>query len=221
MKKKAICLVILTVTLMVFAASNVVNLTDLASAKQFILSFGPMAPIVYIIMFTLVPLTLFPDAILAIASGAVFGVFWGSIYTLIGAIFGSTLSFYIARLIGRDFVLKLVRHRADWFEDGVEKQGFLIILLLRLVPLIPFDIISYGAGLSKIRYADFLFATFIGIIPGVVIYANLGDQVLNVNSPGFYLSIGLLISLFILSYYLKKILAKSKFKRQFIKLDEE
>lgn len=221
MKKKALYLIVLTMVLMLFTASNCVNFTDLASVKAFVLSFGPLAPIAYILMFTLVPLTLFPDAILAIASGTVFGVFWGSVYTIIGAICGSTLSFCIARLIGREFVMKLARHKADWFEEGVEKQGFLIILLLRLVPLIPFDLISYGAGLSKIKYADFLFATFIGIIPGVVIYVNLGDQVFNVNSPGFYLSIGLLIGLFVLSYYLKKRLGKSKFKRQFIKLDED
>ena len=221
MRKRVFLVIVLAMALMGFTASHYVDFADLASVKQFILSFGPLAPIIYIVMFPLVPLALFPDAILAIASGSVFGVVWGSIYTMIGAICGSTLSFYIARLIGRDFVMKLVRHKADWFEDGVEKQGFIIILLLRLVPLIPFDVISYGAGLSKIKYSDFIAATFIGIIPGVVIYANLGDQILNVHSPEFYLSIGLLIGLFVLSYYLKKILAKSKFKSQFIKLDEE
>ena len=178
--------------------------TTLEGIKTYILSYGALAPAIYIIMFTLIPLTLFPDSILAIAGGTVFGLFWGTVYTIIGAALGGTLSFYISRSFGRDAVERLIKHKAQWFEDGVEKQGFLLILVLRFIPLIPFDIISYGAGLSKIRYRDFIMATVLGIIPGVLVYTNLGDKVIDIYSWKFICSIFALFALCVVSYYAKK-----------------
>lgn len=211
---------LIIITVILFTTANRLNLTDLASVKSFILSFGSLAPIVYILMFTFVPLTLFPDAILAIASGTIFGLFWGTVYTMIGAACGATLSFFIARFLGRDVVMKLLKHNAQWFDEGVERQGFLIILVMRLVPLIPFDVISYGAGLSKIKFWDFLVGTLIGIIPGVVIYVNLGDKALDVHSPAFYGSLALLIGLFVMSYYFKKKFSFKKIQSQLLQSEE-
>ncbi|MEY7999931.1 TVP38/TMEM64 family protein [Clostridium sp. Mt-5] len=162
-----------------------------------------LGPIIYIIMFALVPLTLFPNAILALASGMAFGVLYGMIYTIIGAVLGAALSFYIARFLGKDIVDKLVRGRGKWFEDGVEKKGFLIVFTLRLIPLVPFDIISYGAGLSKIKFKDFLLATTIGIIPGVFIFINLGDKSQNAGSLDFIFALVLLGALVLASYFIK------------------
>ncbi len=174
------------------------------SIKEYINSFGIFAPIVYIIMFTLVPLTLFPDSILALAGGMIFGVYWGSIYILIGAACGGSIAFYISRYLGRGMVEKLIKHKLALFENGVEKRGFLLIIILRLIPLIPFDIISYGAGLSKIKYKDFILGTMIGIIPGVFVYANLGDKALDLNSIHFVKAVGALLLLFLISFIAKK-----------------
>lgn len=220
MKKSVLVLLILCLMGGLIALCHQLHLTDLESVRTFILSFGILAPVIYIIMFTLVPLTLFPDAILAISAGTIFGVFWGSVYTMIGALCGAALSFSIARYLGRDWVMKLIHHKAQWFEEGVEKQGFLIILVLRLVPLIPFDIISYGAGLSKIKFKDFIVASLIGIIPGVVIYVNLGDKALDVHSPSFIISIALLIGLFSISYLFKKKYTFEEIQNK-LKKDEE
>ncbi len=174
------------------------------SMKNYISSFGMLAPIIYIIMFTIIPLTLFPDAVLAIAGGMIFGVGIGTLYTIIGAVCGGTLSFFISRIFGRGLVEKLIKGKAEWFEDGIEKKGFLFILILRLVPLVPFDVISYGAGLSKIKYKDFAFATFIGIVPGVWVYTNLGDKSGNVFSLEFFGAVIVLVLLTIFSYFMKK-----------------
>lgn len=189
---------------------------DIYSTKTYINSFGMLAPVVYIIMFTLVPLTLFPDSILAISGGMVFGVFYGTIYTIIGAVCGATLSFYIARFLGKEIVDKLIDGRARWFEDGTEKRGFLIILILRLIPLVPFDIISYGAGLSKIKFKDFFAASIIGIIPGVIVFTNLGDKSLEYTSPGFIVAVGMLILLLISSYIAKKRISFNKLQHNII-----
>ncbi len=211
-------LLVLIIAICVFACfkCGVFKNCDAGSIKAYINSFGMLSPVVYIIMFTLVPLTLFPDAVLAVSGGMAFGVFYGTVYTIIGAIFGAALSFYIARFLGRGVVDKLVAGKGKWFEDGVEKRGFFIIFTLRLIPLVPFDIISYGAGLSKIRFKDFLFATMIGIIPGVFVFTNLGDKSLELNSPHFIMAIGLLVLLLIVSYIMKKKISLKKLQKNII-----
>ncbi|GAA0104830.1 TVP38/TMEM64 family protein [Paraclostridium sordellii] len=171
--------------------------------RDYVSSFGRVAPLVYIIMFALVPLTLFPDSILAIGGGMVFGLFKGYIYTLIGALIGATISFYISRKLGRAFVKKLTKEKLDNIEELINSKGFFIVLILRLVPLFPFDIISYGSGLTSIKYKDFLLATIIGTIPGILVFTNIGAQSVNIGSNSFYISIMGLILLVLLSLILK------------------
>lgn len=172
--------------------------------KNYIASFGIWAPLVFIILFTLVPLTLFPDALLAIAGGMVFGLFYGFIYTMIGAACGATLAFMIARLAGNSLLKKLKNHNIDHLQNLLNRNGFWIVLYLRLIPLIPFDIISYGAGLARIKYRDFILATLLGIIPGVLVYVNLGDKSLSIGSTDFYIALALLIGLTSLAWLFKQ-----------------
>lgn len=171
--------------------------------QKYVTSFGKLAPLVYIIMFALVPLTLFPDSILAIGGGVIFGLYKGYIYTLIGALIGSSLSFYISRKLGRNFVKKITKEKLDYIEQMINSKGFFVILLLRLIPLFPFDVISYGAGLTNIKYRDFIFATIVGTIPGILVFTNIGAQSVDIGSNSFYLSIMALILLILSSIVLK------------------
>ena len=171
--------------------------------KNYVQGFGKIGPLVYIIMFSLVPLTLFPDSVLAIAGGLIFGLFKGYIYTTIGALIGGTISFYISRYWGREVVKKLTKEKLDKVEEMINNRGFIIIFILRLIPLLPYDVISYGAGLTAIKYKDFLLATLFGTIPGILVFTNLGAQTVNIGSSSFYISVALLILLFIISIFLK------------------
>ena len=173
--------------------------------KEYTQSFGSFAPIIYILIFTLVPLTLIPTSLIAISGGALFGLYYGSLYTLIGAAFGATLSFGLSRYFGKTLAEKLISNKAQCFSEHAEKNGFLFVFLLRLIPFVPFDVISYGAGLSRIRYIDFLCATCIGILPGVVAYSNIGDKSSDIHSIEFYTSITILIALIAVSRTLKKL----------------
>ena len=69
--------------------------------KSYVLSYGKLAPLVYTIMFTLSALTLFPDSVLAISGGMIFGFFYGTLYTIIGAVFAATLAFFVSRFLGQ------------------------------------------------------------------------------------------------------------------------
>ncbi|MBB6215516.1 putative membrane protein YdjX (TVP38/TMEM64 family) [Anaerosolibacter carboniphilus] len=203
MLKYGAFLFIVTVVIFLLNRFNLFKDFTPQQIKEYVHSFGALAPIIYIIMFTIVPLTLFPDSVLAIAGGMCFGLFWGSIYTMIGALCGGTLSFYISRLIGKNFIKNILKKDLGELSSSIEEKGFFIILLLRLIPLFPYDIISYSAGLSNIRYRDFLLATIFGTIPGIIVFTNVGDKATDVGSTGFYISISLLVILLLASVGLK------------------
>lgn len=210
MNKAKYILSILIVLVLSFIVYKILSMDiDSNDIQAYINSFDKLGPIVYIIMFALVPLTLFPDSVLAIGGGLVFGLVKGYIYTVIGALLGATLSFYISRKLGRDFVKKITKERLDNIEKMVDSNGFFIVFILRLIPLFPFDIISYGSGLTSVKYKEFISATFLGTIPGILVFTNIGAQSVNMRSDSFYLSIGLLVLLIIISLFLKNKFIKS------------
>lgn len=180
--------------------------------KTYVDSLGKLGPIAYIIMFALVPLTLFPDSILAISGGLAFGLFRGYIYTTIGALIGGSISFYISRNLGRNVVKKLTKEKLDNIESMINDKGFYIVFLLRLIPLFPFDLISYGSGLTSIKFKDFILATFLGTIPGIIVFTNIGAKSVNIGSSSFYASIGALIFLITISIILKNKFINKNFK---------
>lgn len=168
--------------------------------RDYIASFGVFGPIVYMTMFSVIP----SGSVIAVAGGMAFGMYLGTLYTIIGAVIGATVAFYISRLLGRGSVEKLVRGKMQKFDEGIEKGGFLLILIMRLIPIIPFNVVSYGAGLTRIKYTDYILSTMIGIIPGVLVFTNLGDKALYVRSPEFLLAVGILALMVIASVFLKR-----------------
>lgn len=171
--------------------------------KDFIQGKGIMAPIIYLALLSSLPLLLFPDSVLVIAGGMIFGLFWGTVLTTVGSLIGAAISFYISRKLGQQVVKKLIKKDLVLFDK--KNSGFFLILMLRLIPLFPFKIVSYSAGLSDVKFKDFALATTIGSLPGIIVYTNLGDKTTVFGSKDFYLSIGLLIGLFVISFIMKKI----------------
>lgn len=188
--------------------------------KQFLDSLGLLAPIVYIVLFTFVPLTFFPDSVLAIAGGMAFGLFKGTLLTITGALCGGSLAFFLTRYLGQDIIKKIIKKDISILRKHTQEKGFLVVLVLRLIPLVPFDVISYSAGLSEIKYKDFLLATFLGIIPGVAVFSNIGDKSLKAGSFEFYVSIALLVVLLVVSVLLKNKIS-TKFTNGLDKTREE
>jgi uncharacterized membrane protein YdjX (TVP38/TMEM64 family) len=152
-----------------------------STIQTWILSFGWAAPILYILIYTVRPLILFPAAILSLTGGLAFGPLWGTLYTVAGAALGAVLSFMAARVLGKRLVRK--KWTGQWLkvEKQLEERGFLYIFMLRLIPLFPFDLISYASGVSKIKITAFLFGTLLGIVPGTFAYNFLGSSFVHGN----------------------------------------
>jgi len=163
--------------------------------KQYISHFGVWAPLVFLILYSIKSFIIFiPAGIFMLAAGLSFGTFLGALILIVGTLLSSTAGFVFARYFGKDYVQKKLQNTKFSNLGGkIAQKGFLIILLLRLVPILPYDAINYICGLSKIRYRDFILATLIGTIPACFLYAYLGDNILKPFSKGFYLSVVLVI----------------------------
>ncbi|GAB7388742.1 hypothetical protein BSNK01_25800 [Bacillaceae bacterium] len=166
-----------------------------AVIRDFILSFGWWAPLLYIFLYTIRPLFFFPAILLSLSGGLAFGPWWGTLYDLIGASLGSYLAFGISRKLGRDAMERWLGKRLRMIDERVQENGFRTILFLRLIPLMPFDVVNYGAGLSKIRFRDYALATVLGILPGAFAYNFLGHSLHDMFSPQFFAALGLAVVL--------------------------
>lgn len=144
--------------------------------KGWILSLGVLAPVVYVLLYSFRPFILFPASILSLAGGLAFGPLYGTLLTISGATFGAILAFIFSRKIGARKWQTRSGKKVETIQKNLEKNGFLVVLLLRLIPLFHFDLISYVAGVSKIRLLHFSLGTLIGIIPGTFAYNFLGSS---------------------------------------------
>ncbi len=213
-KLKKILVTIGILAFVVITNKYIGNNVDIYTIKEYVKTFGVLAPFIYIVMFSLVPLTFFPDSVLAISAGLIFGFSKGYIYTTIGALIGASIAFFIARYLGKEIIKRKSSDKLEKIEKLIEKNGFYIIFLLRLIPLFPFDVISYGAGITNVKYKDFILATLFGTIPGIAVFTNIGATSLNIKSTSFYISIALLVLLFTVSIFLKNKFLKDKLEEK-------
>lgn len=144
--------------------------------REWVLSFGWIAPVLYIGLYIARPFVLFPASVLSMAGGLAFGTWMGMLYTLVGAVTGAVLSFLLARKIGKGFFKGKDDPRLEKIERSMERKGFMMVLLLRIAPFVPFDLVSYSAGAARVRLRAFLPATVIGTLPGTFAYNFLGSS---------------------------------------------
>ncbi len=129
--------------------------------------------LLYIVLYTVRPLILFPATLLTISSGLIFGPWLGILFTIIGENASANLAFMIARWLGRDWI-KTHEHGVfiKW-EKRIEEKGLITVLIMRLIYL-PFDAVNYGCGLTSMKQFDFFIGTLIGILPGLISFVLFG-----------------------------------------------
>ena len=185
------------------------SLLSISTLQDSILAYGMLAPVIFILLYTIATIIFLPGTPLTIAGGAIFGTFFGTLYTIIGATIGAAIAFFIARYLGASFVNDLVNKKfkkLDSYDKKLEKNGFLVVLFLRLVPIFPFNCLNFALGLTKVKSKDYIIATFLGIIPGSFVLAFFGGSLASLNP----LNIALAIALFILLAFSPKIYKKFK-----------
>ena len=164
--------------------------------RSWLLSYGTWAPAIYIAIYTIRPLLLLPATPLCIAGGLAFGPLWGTIYTLIGFIGDAALAFAIGRRFGPRSGRDSDGLLGPWLTK-LRRRPFRTIATLRLIPVVPFDAVSYAAGYNRVSFWPYLTATVIGTLPVTIAYSALGGSM--ADGVGRTLWIGLaLLALFVL-----------------------
>jgi uncharacterized membrane protein YdjX (TVP38/TMEM64 family) len=163
--------------------------SDPATVKAEVIKWGAWGPVVYMLLYAVGPSFLVPGAVMTIAGGLAFGATWGSVYSLIGGDIGAIVAFAAGRFLGKSFVERIVGERFHAMLQRIAKHGFQIILYLRMVPVIPYNALNLLAGASPITFYDYFWATMIGMIPGTILYAFLGDALWHPLSPKFFLAL--------------------------------
>jgi uncharacterized membrane protein YdjX (TVP38/TMEM64 family) len=170
---------------------------DPRMVKREVLLWGVWGPTVYVLLFAVGPSFLVPGAVMTIAGGLAFGALWGSIWSMIGAYLGALVAFGAGRFLGRSFVERIISEKLHALSEKLTRNGFYVILYLRLVPIIPYNALNLLAGASPIGFRDYFWASIIGMIPGTILFAFLGDALWHPRSPRFLIAVGLILTCFV------------------------
>jgi uncharacterized membrane protein YdjX (TVP38/TMEM64 family) len=186
------------------------SFASLQIAVSIMQALGPIG--FFIVMIVQAVIVFIPSEAVLILGGTTYGLLWGSIIGGFGALGGAVVAFYLSKKLGRPIAEKLIGKTWLTFADKwFDKYGGWAVLIGRVLPFIPFDAISYGAGLTKIDFKTYFIATFIGSFPRAIFYSFLG-VVIPTEREGmeslFTLAIGaigaILIAVVVLQHYMKK-----------------
>lgn len=179
-----------------------VNLKSItpAALRDFIQSFGKLAVLAYIVVYALNTISIMPPiAALSLTAGLAFGAVRGAFYLMLGAMIGTTATFMISRYFGRALMEKMLKGKFKDLDVKLANNGFMTILFFRVIPLVPYEVLNYVGGLSRIKFKDYFFATFLGLIPGVIVSAffsgSLGEikSIHDIFALKFMVAIGLMV----------------------------
>ena len=145
-----------------------------ADIEHAIRTLGLWGPVAYVALFAFATVLFLPGALFAVAGGVLFGPVWGTIVNLTGASLGATLAFLIARYVAADWVRQKAGTRLERLIKGVEAEGWRCVTLMRLMPFIPFNLLNYALGLTRIPVASYVLASVISMTPGAAAYTWLG-----------------------------------------------
>jgi uncharacterized membrane protein YdjX (TVP38/TMEM64 family) len=210
--------ILLVLIIIVFLVAYYFGFSEhLQDLQPWIQSWGIWAPAVYLLIYLGIVLASIPATPFGIIAGVMFGSVTGIILIVVGASVGSALTFLIARYFARNAVAEWIgdNPRFQRLDQLIEMHGTIIVIITRLVPLFPFNILNYGFGLTKISFKTYVIWSTIGMIPGTVVFVGGSDliyQSLTTGKIPVELSI-LIVSMIILmigiGWYVKSVYTKT------------
>lgn len=146
---------------------------------------GAWGPVVFIAGYAVAAVAFVPGSILTLAAGALFGLLWGTAYALAGATLGAALAFLVSRYLARSAVERRLGRDARFaaIDRAIGGQGFRIVFLLRLSPVLPFNLLNYSLGLTRVRFVEYVAAS-VGMLPGTLLYVYYGKLIGDVAALG-------------------------------------
>ncbi|MBI5439672.1 MAG: TVP38/TMEM64 family protein [Deltaproteobacteria bacterium] len=207
--KLAVLVGLLVAVILVTRVSGVGAYMDQGRLQAWIAGFGMWGPVVYMAIYILAPVLFLPGLPITIAGGLLFGPVYGVLYTITSSTAGACLAFLVARYLGRDWIGTKIRNSGlATLDERVEKQGWKIVAITRLIPIFPFNLLNYAFGLTKIRFVHYALTSFICMLPGCIAYIVFSSSILDLlrgNVSGrLLLGIALLVGVSLIPVLYKK-----------------
>jgi uncharacterized membrane protein YdjX (TVP38/TMEM64 family) len=171
-------LLYLGVAVALVVAARYLHVQDLLrQALAWVGQLGPWGPIIFIGINVVATVLFIPGSVLTLGAGAVFGVVWGSAYVSVASTVGATCAFLVGRYLARDAIARKIAGNARFaaIDSAVASEGWKIVGLTRLSPVFPFTLLNYAFGLTRVSLRDYVLASWIGMMPGTVMYVYLGS----------------------------------------------
>ncbi len=176
MLKQKIFLLTVACTAATVLAIYFISGVNSAQIKQLLQPLGIWTPIVYIVIYVLATVLMLPSTALNLAGGALFGLWWGTLWTSIAAVMAAIATFLFTRTIGRDLVEQKLAGRWRKMNAEIQSGGLFYIFAIRLLPIIPYGLVNLAAGLTSIRFRDYFWGTTLGTVPGLFPFVMLGSS---------------------------------------------
>lgn len=149
----------------------------LKQALDWVGQLGQWGPVIFIGLYILAAVFFIPGSALTLGGGALFGVVWGSVFVSIGSTLGATCAFLVGRYLARAAIARKIEgnERFAAIDKAVAGEGWKIVGLTRLSPVFPYTLLNYAFGLTRVSLRDYVLASWIGMLPGTVMYVYLGS----------------------------------------------
>lgn len=161
----------------VVAARGLETRALLESALAWITDLGPWGLAIFVLLYVAATVLLLPAVALTLGAGALFGVVWAFVIVTLSATLGAVAAFLVGRYLARDWVARRVAASARLVavDEAVAREGWKIVALTRLSPAFPFVLLNYAFSLTRVPLRHYVLATFVGMMPGIALYAYLGS----------------------------------------------
>lgn len=214
MIKRISFLLLILAAILTVRFTGVTHYLEQETLRQWIMGYGVLAPVIYMLIYTVAPALFLPGLPITIVGGILFGPFWGVFYTITSSTLGACVAFLISRYMAREWVEEKMKNpRWQRLDQGMERHGWKVVAFTRLIPLFPFNLLNYAFGLTKIKFFHYAITSFICMLPACIAYIVFSSSLLDVIkgeiSPTFIAGLGLvilvsLIPLFYRRYKTKK-----------------
>lgn len=165
---------LLALTLAVACAYIYRDIFSQAALQALLTQAGWWAPLLYIGVYALATVLFLPGSVLTLAGGALFGPWFGTLYSLTGATLGASIAFLLARYVMAEWVQQRAGKHTAPLIRGIDDEGWRFVAFVRLVPLFPFNLLNYALGLTRIPLWHYVLTSFICMAPGALAYTYLG-----------------------------------------------
>lgn len=182
--KKGILL--LTIICIVATGGAIYLLGGIQSAqiRAWLDAVGIWAPVAYIALYVVATVLVLPSTVLNLTGGAIFGPVLGTLWTSLAAIIAAVVAFTFTRTVGRETVAKRLSGRWQAMDAEVRQGGLFYMFAIRLVPIMPYGLVNFAAGLTSISFKDYILGTTIGTVPSVLPFVLVGSSGLNALNTG-------------------------------------